>query len=71
MLRWLPISRLSWTSRVCDVSMTWHVVGGGDADPYDYAPWNPDDRQGWVLGCVIMLVSLVQIKVLGTGREEN
>ena len=43
---------LSWTSRACDVTMTWHVVGGGDADPYYYAPWNPDDRQGWVLGCV-------------------
>ena len=26
---------------------------------------------GWVLGCVILLVSLVQIKVLGTGREDN
>jgi ABC-type sugar transport system permease subunit len=26
---------------------------------------------GWVLGCFIMIVSLVQIKVLGTGREEN
>lgn len=24
---------------------------------------------GWVLGCMIMLVSLVQIKVLGTGKE--
>jgi ABC-type sugar transport system permease subunit len=25
---------------------------------------------GWMLGCIIMLVSLVQIKVLGTGRED-
>ena len=42
---------LSWTARACDVSLAWHVVGGGEAYPY-YAPWNPDDRQGWVLGCV-------------------
>lgn len=26
---------------------------------------------GWVLGCIIMLVSLVQIKILGTGTEES
>jgi ABC-type sugar transport system permease subunit len=26
---------------------------------------------GWVLGCAIMIVSLVQIKVLGTGREDS
>lgn len=26
---------------------------------------------GWVLGCVIILVSLVQIKILGSGREES
>lgn len=25
---------------------------------------------GWVLGCIILVVSLVQIKVLGTGKEE-
>ena len=43
---------LSWTSRACDVSIAWHIVGGGgDPDPY-YAPWNRGDRQGWVLGCV-------------------
>lgn len=26
---------------------------------------------GWVLGCAIMLVSIVQIRVLGTGKEES
>lgn len=26
---------------------------------------------GWVLGCIIMLVSLVQLKVLGAGKEES
>jgi uncharacterized protein (TIGR02001 family) len=43
---------LSWTSRACDLSIAWHVVGGGDDGYPYYAPWSAHDRQGWVFGCV-------------------
>ena len=37
-------------TRLCDVQATWHHVDGTGAG---YAgPWDPDDRSGFVLGCI-------------------
>ncbi|UHQ20796.1 TorF family putative porin [Lysobacter sp. KIS68-7] len=41
---------LAFETKVCDVQLTWQYVDDGDASPYA-APWDPNDRAGWVLGC--------------------
>lgn len=42
---------VSFTTRACDVQLTWQSIDGEDATAYA-VPWNPRDRSGWVLGCV-------------------
>jgi len=42
---------LAFTTRACDVQLSWQHIDGTNDVPYS-APWNPNDRSGWVLGCV-------------------
>jgi len=41
---------VAFDTRVCDVQLTWQYVDDGNAAAYA-APWDPNDRAGWVLGC--------------------
>jgi uncharacterized protein (TIGR02001 family) len=42
---------VSLSTRACDLSLSWQGTRGETGYPY-YPPWDPDDRGGWVLGCV-------------------